>query len=143
MFFLHGVAFSPNGILRSYPVLVEAITALRSMGRFGLSLFFFLSSFLITTLLLLERRKTGAIHLRSFYKRRVLRIWPLYYAYLAGAYLLGLVWEPAHFSPAALFCYSFLSANWYVVAMSGKIAGTMAPLWSSSFILSGHPWCGE
>ncbi len=130
VFFLHGVAFSPDGILKAHPVLVETITTLRSMGRFGLSLFFLLSSFLITTLLLLERQKIGAVHLRNFYTRRALRIWPLYYAYLFGAYVLGLLWEPAHFSSAALFCYSFLSSNWYVVALSGKIVTTVGPLWS-------------
>ncbi len=64
--------------------------------------------------------------------RRILRIWPLYFAYLAVAFTLGLLWAPARFSTAALLCYSFLSANWYVVVFSGKIVGTMAPLWSIS-----------
>ena len=132
VFFLHGVAFSPHGVLRAHPALVDAVTAFRSMGRFGLSLFFLLSSFLITTLLLLEQQKTGAVHLRSFYVRRILRIWPLYFAYLFITYVLGLFWSPSHYSPATLLCYSFLSANWYLVVFSGKIVGTIAPLWSIS-----------
>ena len=45
---------------------------------FGLSLFFVLSAYLITLLLIRERDKTGSIHLLPFYTRRVLRIWPLY-----------------------------------------------------------------
>lgn len=49
------------------------------LGRTGVILFFALSGFLITSLLLAEQRETGCIHLRKFYVRRALRIWPLYY----------------------------------------------------------------
>ncbi len=52
-------------------------TAVNAMG-FGLSLFFVLSAYLITLLLIREREATGSIHLVPFYKRRMLRIWPLY-----------------------------------------------------------------
>lgn len=45
---------------------------------YGLSLFFTLSAYLITLLLLREKDQTGSIHLSNFYKRRMLRIWPLY-----------------------------------------------------------------
>ncbi|MEO6924557.1 MAG: acyltransferase family protein, partial [Bryocella sp.] len=49
---------------------------------FGLCLFFTLSAYLITTLLLRERVKTGSVNLRQFYIRRMLRIWPLYFTAL-------------------------------------------------------------
>ncbi|MGC2421817.1 MAG: acyltransferase [Candidatus Acidiferrales bacterium] len=68
---------------------LEAIPVLR-MGGFGVDIFFAISGFLITTLLLRERRKSGRISLRSFYIRRTLRIWPLYYATLAFYILLVL-----------------------------------------------------
>jgi peptidoglycan/LPS O-acetylase OafA/YrhL len=45
----------------------------------GLTLFFVLSGFLITYLLLLEKEETGQIRVRQFYFRRILRIWPAYY----------------------------------------------------------------
>jgi peptidoglycan/LPS O-acetylase OafA/YrhL len=49
------------------------------LGDLGVILFFTLSGFLITYLLLIEKHKTGVINIKSFYVRRILRIWPLYY----------------------------------------------------------------
>jgi len=51
-------------------------------GHLGVQLFFSISGFLITTLLLREQAKTGAISLRNFYVRRTLRIFPAYYTTL-------------------------------------------------------------
>lgn len=48
-------------------------------GEDGVMLFFVLSGFLITYLLMAEQRRTGTINVSKFYVRRVLRIWPLYY----------------------------------------------------------------
>ncbi len=56
--------------------------------RYGVDLFFLLSGFLITYLLLAERARFGRIDLGSFYMRRVLRIWPLYYICVALAPVL-------------------------------------------------------
>ena len=56
-------------------------------GGFGVTVFFFLSGFLITTLLRLEHEKNGSISLKKFYLRRALRIWPTFYLVLAAAWL--------------------------------------------------------
>ncbi|MFC5411818.1 acyltransferase family protein [Larkinella bovis] len=56
------------------------------IGKLGVVLFFVLSGFLITYLLLQEKRVTGTIAIKHFYLRRILRIWPLYYLIV----LLGL-----------------------------------------------------
>ena len=53
-----------------------------SKGDAGVSVFFVLSGFLITYLLISEYQAYGHIKVRNFYIRRVLRIWPLYYAVL-------------------------------------------------------------
>ncbi len=51
----------------------------RENGWVGVQLFFILSGYLITTLLLTEEARFGRIELRAFWLRRALRIWPLYY----------------------------------------------------------------
>ncbi len=61
------------------------------LGKLGVVLFFVLSGFLITYLLLAEEQKKGKIFTGRFYRRRILRIWPLYYFLL----FLGLVVVPA------------------------------------------------
>lgn len=48
-------------------------------GNIGVNIFFVLSGFLITYLLIKEKKLVGDISLRNFYIRRILRIWPLYY----------------------------------------------------------------
>ena len=52
-------------------------------GTVGVDVFFPLSGWLITWLLLEEHKKTGAVHLKSFYVRRFFRIVPLYYFTIA------------------------------------------------------------
>jgi peptidoglycan/LPS O-acetylase OafA/YrhL len=51
-------------------------------GRFGVAVFFVISGFLITTLLLREEEQNGRISIKQFYRRRALRILPAYYAVL-------------------------------------------------------------
>ncbi len=50
-----------------------------NLGGMGVYFFFVLSGFLITYLLLVERKKYSRIKIKDFYVRRILRIWPLYY----------------------------------------------------------------
>lgn len=52
---------------------------IKNIGKLGVCLFFVLSGFLITYLLLSEKNKAGTINTTHFYMRRVLRIWPLYF----------------------------------------------------------------
>ena len=59
------------------------------LGNFGVPVFFLLSAFLITELLMREENQLGTIHIRSFYMRRILRIWPLYFAVFYGLVLLN------------------------------------------------------
>lgn len=55
--------------------------AMHDTGRVGVNLFFVLSGFLISYLLMKEQQDTGTLNFRNFYIRRILRIWPLYFAF--------------------------------------------------------------
>lgn len=59
-----------------------------NLGGFGVYFFFVLSGFLITYLLLAEKQKQGKIHIKQFYIRRILRIWPLYYLILVLGFFI-------------------------------------------------------
>ncbi|WP_312767464.1 acyltransferase [Epilithonimonas sp.] len=58
------------------------------LGKNGVYLFFVLSGFLITYLLISEKEKNGAINFRKFYLRRIFRIWPLYYMIIMIAFVI-------------------------------------------------------
>lgn len=61
-------------------------------GSFGVNFFFVLSGFLITYLLLQEKARHGAISIKKFYIKRILRIWPVYFtALLFGILILPLL----------------------------------------------------
>ena len=98
---------------------------------YGVSLFFALSSFLITTLLLEEKNQSKTVSLKNFYLRRILRIWPLYFAILVLIRFLNPFYK-AH--NAGLTQYMFCSFATFTanLAMSaGKMSTmTLAPLWS-------------
>jgi peptidoglycan/LPS O-acetylase OafA/YrhL len=79
------------------------------LAGFGVSMFFSLSGFLITYLLLAEKRQQE-INIKKFYFRRILRIWPLYYLYLIIA-LIVIFYFNLQFKNAVLLCYIFLGAN--------------------------------
>ncbi|TDW50095.1 peptidoglycan/LPS O-acetylase OafA/YrhL [Flavobacterium sp. 270] len=57
-------------------------------GKLGVILFFVLSGFLITYLLLAEENSIKTISIRKFYIRRILRIWPLYFLIIILAFLV-------------------------------------------------------
>lgn len=89
-------------------------------GHAGVDLFFVISGFLITTLLVKEKEKYGAINLKNFYFRRALRIFPLYYLMLFGHLLLCLyVIDEAYPAESAQFVGNFFyfftyTSNWFV-----------------------------
>ncbi len=66
----------------------ESIPFVGIIGKLGVVLFFVLSGFLITYLLLAEEQTTKNISIRKFYVRRIIRIWPLYFLIIVLAFLV-------------------------------------------------------
>lgn len=65
-------------------------------GGVGVVIFFVLSGFLITSLLIEEERRNGVVNLRAFYIRRTFRIFPAYYIVLALYFVLIVVLRVDH-----------------------------------------------
>ncbi len=74
-----------NGTFAGWPAVAHAL----KQGIFGVQIFFVLSGFLITWLLVNEEARTGRIDLRRFYRRRAFRILPPALAYLGVITLLA------------------------------------------------------
>ena len=100
-------------------------------GIFGVTVFFFLSGYLITTLLRMEVEQTGRVLFGQFYLRRTLRIFPPLYAVLAIVAVLtaaGLLGPPRW---AGLGASAVYLSNYYLI---GHGVAAMPPgtdvLWS-------------
>ncbi|MBN9299429.1 MAG: acyltransferase [Filimonas sp.] len=80
------VLFAHLSITKNFPasnVPVESILT----GDMGVNIFFVISGFLITLLLLKEENTKGEINIKHFYIRRIFRILPVYYFFLATCFL--------------------------------------------------------
>src|ERR1700761_4413230 len=103
-------------------------------GGLGLPIFFFWSGYLITTLMLAEHDRTGAISIRNFYTRRILRLSPPLLITLAIAYgltyfgsLQGRITLPALMAQLLYF------ANYYIIFFdpnAQSMPGGTGILWS-------------
>lgn len=69
----------------------QSLYPLEWFAEFGVRIFFVISGFLITTLLLKEMELTRSISLKGFYFRRVFRIFPASYVYMAAIGILSLM----------------------------------------------------
>lgn len=105
------------------------------IGYKAVGLFFCLSGFLITYLLLKEQESTSSIKIKEFYFRRVLRIWPLYYfVFLLGLFVIPNYLEipesnPLSTNPVA----SFLLYLFFLPNLAEKLnlsVWIIAQLWS-------------
>ena len=110
--------------------LPTALSNVAYAGSFGVDLFFCLSAFLITELLLREKEEVGYLNVKAFYIRRILRIWPLYFAFVLFSFGLTFVDRNQHFSVSQLTMFLLLAGNW--ASAFTVISSVVAPLWSVS-----------
>ena len=111
---LRFLAFMLVFIHNAHPVLSDtSLKLLSEYGWIGVDLFFCLSAYLITRLLLMEAERDGGIDIRNFYIRRILRIWPLYFFYVAIGSLLVILsqgWSTSllkHLAGLSTFTFNF------------------------------------
>jgi len=111
--------------------IARVIGGIGSMGAFGVDVFFALSAYLITELLLREKQQCGEVDVRAFYLRRILRIWPLYFVFLAFAAALHWIIPGQQIGWRAGMAFTFLAGNWWIV-FQGFPSSIIFPLWSIS-----------
>ncbi|MDZ4771078.1 MAG: acyltransferase [Chloroflexota bacterium] len=101
-------------------------------GDDAVTLFFVLSGFLVTCLLLVERQRTGSVNAPRFYMRRILRIFPLYFTIYALGFSLPILFDAPGFrldaDPAAHLLIVFFSAH--IARDLGAGMGMIGHLWS-------------
>jgi peptidoglycan/LPS O-acetylase OafA/YrhL len=114
-------------VARIFAVLVPV----QASGGYGLCIFFVLSAYLITRLLLCEKSTAGSVNIKAFYVRRILRIWPLYFTFLLICAVFFLGYGKGQIEPLRFLALSLLVGNWY----SGHFGfgeNPVGPLWSIS-----------
>jgi peptidoglycan/LPS O-acetylase OafA/YrhL len=125
---LPGEAAFYRGLYLPLPWLWGAVV---KSGAAGVDLFFALSAFLITSLLLREQRQTGEISLRWFYMRRILRIWPLYFVVVSLGIVLAHTMASQSLPWYYVAGYVLFAGNW-VHAVFGHPRSVCFPLWTVS-----------
>jgi peptidoglycan/LPS O-acetylase OafA/YrhL len=121
-------AYVEHGVPR---IVATVVNGLMQGGVFGVDLFFVLSAYLITDLLLREKEEFGELDVKSFYLRRILRIWPLYFFYI-GLALLPVFNPDRAFTWQHAAAYIFLAGNWSVVLWGWPGHSIIGPLWTVS-----------
>ncbi len=102
----------------------------RVWGTYGVNLFFVLSGFLITTILLrakerLDAGTSGTLReLKRFHVRRIFRLWPVYYVVLALAFIANI-----EATRASIWWHVFFLSNEYIIHL-GAWPGILSHLWT-------------
>ena len=104
-----------------FPTLFDP---LHSLGNYGVRFFFVISGFLITHLLLIELAQQQTINLRDFFYRRILRIFPAYYAYLIIGFML------AHYDLVVMLPGDLLHAATYTMNYHDQRGWHLNHTWS-------------
>lgn len=103
-------------------------------GNLGVNFFFVLSGFLITYLLIAEKKLNGQINLKNFWIRRILRIWPLFFAcVIFGFYIFPILKTAFGGTPeetASIGYYLTFTNNFDFIQKGLPDASVLGVLWS-------------
>lgn len=121
-------------IARHIPaVCASLITDTIRAGSCSLDVFFVLSAFLITELILREKELQGTVNLKMFYIRRLLRIWPLYFFTIGLAAFVSMCDTSQKLSAGVAAGFLVFAGNWIIIFHGSPGASMLNPLWSVSF----------
>ena len=109
----------------------QFIQRIADFGGQGVTLFFGLTGFLLGRLLIRELEENNSVSIKSFYLRRILRIWPLYFAFIIFCGVMNFfAHSPTLVSKEIPYLATF-TYNWGQIF--GEVPGTMATItWSIS-----------
>lgn len=138
-FFAFGMVFLSHGFFE-LPVgegtqKLNVLSSFSHLGRLGVDFFFVLSSFLITWIILEERKATGGFRTGFFLIRRSLRIWPLYFLIVMFGYSVIFLQQQltpspmAHENPSPWW-FVFFIVNFYIVQHGDSFLFFLVFLWS-------------
>lgn len=133
IFFFHSF-HTDISYLRESPTYEFIKRDLFGNGNLGVNFFFVLSGFLITYLLIEEKKLNGQINIKRFWYRRILRIWPLFYACVAFGfvifpYLKSFFGETPN-ETATIIPYLTFTNNFEFIAKGPPDASVLGVLWS-------------
>lgn len=99
-------------------------------GDIGVDIFFALSGFLITSILISRSGPRQPINFRDFYRRRALRLFPAYFAVVGACVIVELFADYGGTFKGAVVSSVYL-ANWTIAATDAGL-GTLGHMWSLS-----------
>ncbi len=134
MVFLFHSFHTTNREILDNPVYDTVKKTLFGNGLIGVNAFFVLSGFLITYLLLQEKERFRKIHIGNFWMRRLLRIWPLYFACVIFGFfvfpVLKSITHEVYNENAHLITYLTFTSNFEVIKQGLPDASSLGVLWS-------------
>ncbi|HVA97863.1 MAG TPA: acyltransferase [Bacteroidia bacterium] len=130
------ILFHIEGIKKKVGLpIIHSFFYFHSLGNLDVTLFFVLSGFIITYLLLKEKESSNTINLKNFYIRRILKIWPLYFFIV----FIGLIVLP-HFDiyfyndysncVSPYFFPNFISCLFFIPPFMHGLPLTIGATWS-------------
>ena len=132
--FLHHSFSTESQIVKSNNIYLFLKESLFINGNIGVNVFFVLSGFLITYLLIVERELNNKIDVKSFWVRRILRIWPLFYLCVCFGFFLFPIIKNAfgmHSEETAnIFYYLTFLNNFDFIEKGVPDASNLGVLWS-------------
>jgi len=132
--FIHHFVYKGGNSISQQPKTYWTNTYVDSItffGAEGVTIFFCLSGYLLSRILIGELRTTGKLSVRSFYLRRILRIWPLYFSFVLACLLIAPLLGDQVIRKSELPYLLSFSYNWQQL-ITGDSRGMSAILWSIS-----------